>query len=138
MIEEPRLLTVRQDPPRPTKEQVAAFQDVPTGFVADALGGGGALCSSIRPVGDGQDIACAAAGPAFTANNGPADILATAAALNFILPGDILVASAAGYQGCAAAGDHVIAMLKNTGGAGFVTDGPVRDYAGIVEVDLPV
>ena len=29
-------------------------------------------------------------------------------------------------------------MLKNCGAAGFVTDGPVRDYAGLVDVGLPV
>ena len=30
------------------------------------------------------------------------------------------------------------AMMKNCGAAGFVTDGPCRDYAGIVAVGLPV
>ena len=29
-------------------------------------------------------------------------------------------------------------MMRNAGAAGFVTDGPVRDYAGIVETRLPV
>jgi 4-hydroxy-4-methyl-2-oxoglutarate aldolase len=28
-------------------------------------------------------------------------------------------------------------MLKNCGGAGFVTDGPMRDYVGLIEVGLP-
>ena len=27
--------------------------------------------------------------------------------------------------------------MKNAGAAGFVTDGPLRDYPGIVEVGLP-
>jgi 4-hydroxy-4-methyl-2-oxoglutarate aldolase len=138
MIEEPTPLTVRKNFSRPTEDQIAAFQGIPTGFVADALGGGGALSSSIRPIGEGRDIKCIAAGPAITAANGPADILATIAALNFVKPGDILVAAVDGHQGCSAAGDRVIGMLKNAGGAAFVTDGPVRDYVGIVGVGLPV
>ena len=137
MIEDTPLLTIRVPLPRPTEAQIAAFQGVPTGFVADALGGGGAMAANIKPLGDGRDLPFVAAGPALTADNGPADILATQAALAHIRPGDILVSSAAGYQGCAAAGDRVIGMLKNAGGAGFVTDGPMRDYAGIVAVGLP-
>jgi len=50
----------------------------------------------------------------------------------------VVVSAFAAHQGCAAAGDRVTGMMKNCGAAGFVTDGPVRDYAGIVEVGLPV
>lgn len=39
MIEEPPKLQIRTGFPRPTPEQVAAFQDVPTGFVCDAMDG---------------------------------------------------------------------------------------------------
>lgn len=138
MIEEPPLLTVNSDRRRPTAAQIAAFQDVPTGFVADSLAGGGALSGRIAPIGAGRDIDCRAAGPALTADCGPADILATLAALNFVQPGDIVVSAFAGHQGCAAAGDRLMGMMKNAGAAGFVTDGPMRDYAGIVEVGLPV
>ena len=138
MIEAPPTLTVRKTFRRPNDEQIAMFQGVPTGFVADALGGGGALASSIRPLGAGRDLACVAAGPAITADCGPADVLATFAALKYITPGDIVVAAFGGHQGCAAAGDRLVGMMKNSGAAGFVTDGPVRDYDGIVPVGLPV
>ena len=53
-------------------------------------------------------------------------------------PGDIVVSAFAGFQGCAAIGDRVASMMKNCGAAGFVTDGPVRDYDGIVAAGLPV
>lgn len=43
MIETPALLTIRTSMRRPDETQIAAFQDVPTGFVVDALMGGGAL-----------------------------------------------------------------------------------------------
>ncbi|MDH3742726.1 MAG: RraA family protein, partial [Hyphomicrobiales bacterium] len=138
MIEEPPILTIKNKMRRPNKSQIAAFQGVPTGFVVDALMGGGALSKAIQPVGNGQDISCIAAGPALTADCGPADILATLASLKFIQPGDMVVAAFAAHQGCAAAGDRLVGMMKNCGAAGFVTDGPVRDYAGIVAAGLPV
>lgn len=138
MIEEPPLLTVKRPSRRPSATQIAAFQNVPTSFVVDAMFGAGALTPAIKPVGDGLDIDCQAAGPALTVDCGPADILALLGALGAITRGDVVVSAFHGHQGCAAAGDRVTAMMKNCGAAGFVTDGPVRDYAGIVQVDLPV
>lgn len=138
MIEEPAILTIKKALRRPSDSQIAAFQGVPTGFVVDALMGGGALSKTIQPIGSGQDVSCIAAGPALTADCGPADILATLACLKFIQPGDVVVSAFAEHQGCAAAGDRVTGMMKNCGAAGFVTDGPVRDYAGIVANGLPV
>lgn len=138
MIEEPPLLTIRRRTRRPTQKQIDAFQGVPTSFVVDAMLGDGALASNIRPVGDGRDIRCHAVGPALTVDCGPADILALLAALDSVQQGDIVVSAFHGHQGCAAAGDRAAAMLRNCGAAGLVTDGPVRDYAGIVEVGLPL
>jgi regulator of RNase E activity RraA len=138
MIEAPPILTVRTTLRRPTEAQIDAFQGAPTGFVVDALAGAGALSSAIQPVGGGRDIACVAAGPALTADCGAADILATFAALSFIEGREIVVSAVAGHTGCAAAGDALIGMMRNCGASGFVTDGPVRDYAGIVTVGLPV
>ena len=138
MIEPPPTLTIRKTLRRPTARQVAAFQGVPTGFVVDALLGGGALSADIQPIGGGRDVRCVAAGPALTADCGAADVLATFAALKFIRAGDVVVSAFAGHRGCAAAGDRLVGMMKNCGAAGFVTDGPVRDYQGIVPVGLPV
>lgn len=138
MIEEPPLITVKCPDRRPTEAQIAAFQGVPTSFVVDAMYGDGALSADIRVLGDGRDYACAAAGPALTVDTGPGDILALLAALPQIRAGDVVVSAFGGHRGCAAAGDRVCAMMKNNGAAGFVTDGPVRDYAGIVAAGLPV
>lgn len=138
MIEEPANLTVNNARNRPTAEQIAAFQGVQTSFVCDAMGGDGSLDPAIRPLGEGRDIECVAAGPALTADAGPADILATYAALHYLQPGDILVTAFGGHQRCAAVGDRVMGMVRNNRAAGFVTDGPVRDYRGIVDVGLPV
>ena len=130
MIEEPKPLTIKKNWERPSKKQLKAFENIPTGFVTDALDGEGTLSIDIKPVGDGRDINCVVVGAAVTAGNNAADIMGTLAALNFIQEDDVLVASVSGHQGCAAAGDRVMGMLKNCGGAGFVTDGPMRDYAG--------
>jgi 4-hydroxy-4-methyl-2-oxoglutarate aldolase len=137
MIEEPKPLTIKKEWKRPSREQIKAFQNMPSGFVTDALDGQGALSINIKPVGDGRDINCVVVGAAVTAGNNAADIMGTLAALNFIQENDILVVSISKHQGCAAAGDRVMGMLKNCGGAGFVTDGPMRDYAGLIEVGLP-
>ena len=138
MIEEPPILTIKNNRRRPSAEQIAAFQGVPTGFVVDAMYGQGALDSAIQPLAAGENGPGAAAGPALTADCGPADILAILGALPFITPGDVVVATVAGHQGCAVIGDRVAGMMKNAGGIGFVTDGPVRDYDGIVATGLPL
>ena len=93
MIEAPATLTIRASFRRPTDQQIAAFQGVPTGFVVDAMFGGGALSSRIQPVGSGRDLNCVAAGPALTADCGAADVLATHAALKFIKGGEVVVSA---------------------------------------------
>lgn len=137
MIEEPPVLTLRKTFPRPTAAQIAAFRDLPTGFVCDAMAGQGALASAIAPIGFGRDIDCRAVGPALVAENGPAEILATMGALYMLEPGDIVVSAVHGHRNCSASGDQFMGMLKNAGAAGFVTDGEMRDYDGIVDVGLP-
>ena len=134
MIEEPKTLTIRVPRRRPTAAQIAAFQNVPTGFVVDAMFGAGSLATQIVPI-PGQDLQVA--GPALTVDNRPSDILALLGALKFIQAGDIVVNGFAGFQGCAAAGDRVSGMMKNCGAVGFVTDGPMRDLDGIRAVGLP-
>ncbi len=137
MIEEPPLLTVKRPTRRPSADQIDAFQGVATSFVVDAMYGAGALSPVIQPLGGGSGPDNAVAGPALTVECGPADILALLGALPSIQDGDVVVSSFSGHQGCAAAGDRVSAMMKNCGAAGFVTDGPMRDYTGLIEVGLP-
>ncbi|WP_417271327.1 RraA family protein [Celeribacter sp.] len=137
MIEAPALLTIHRNTRRPTAAQIARFKDMPSAFVADAMSGRGCLATAIGPIGGGRDYPCNVVGPALVADNSAGDLLATGAALNILQKGDIVVAAVDGYQGSAAAGDLVMGMMKNAGAAGFVTDGPMRDYEGIVAVGLP-
>ena len=99
--------------------------------------GAGALSNAIRPLGESRDLKSVAAGPALTVNSGAGDILALLAALDSVQEGDVVLSAFDGFQGCAAAGDRVCGLLRNSGAAGFVTDGPVRDYAGVVAIGLP-
>ena len=138
MIEEPLKLTIKRPSHRPTAEQIKAFQQVSTGFVVDAMDGSGALHPTIKPIGDNQNHTYFAAGPALTVDTGPADVLALFAALSFIQAGDIVVSAFSGYQGCAALGDRVAGMIKNNRAAGIVTDGPIRDLTGVMNVNLPI
>lgn len=138
MIEEPPILTLRENFPRPTEAQLNAFRGVETGVICDAMGGQGALDSDIQPIGGGLDIKCEAVGTSLVADNGPAEIMATMAALHILRPGDIVVSAVRGHRDCAAVGDQFCGMLRNKRAGGFVTDGVVRDYEGIVATGLPV
>ena len=73
MIEEPKPLTIKKNWKRPSKTQIKAFENIPTGFVTDALDGEGTLSIDIKPVGDGRDINCVVVGAAVTAGNNAAD-----------------------------------------------------------------
>lgn len=136
MLEEPPILRIRRDFPRPTAAQIEAFRGVPTGFVCDAMNGAGSLDTAIAPIG-AATTSGPVVGTAIVADNGPAEILATMAALSLVQEGDILLSAVHGYQGTSACGDLILGMMKNNGVTAFVTDGPMRDVEGIEEVGLP-
>jgi 4-hydroxy-4-methyl-2-oxoglutarate aldolase len=119
---------------RPAPDQVQALRNTPTGFIVDAMGGSGALDYRLRPAIAEQYEFC---GVALTVDAGPGDNLALVHALQDVQPGDVLMASAGGYTGCAITGDLVLGMAKNGGAVGFVTDGCVRDLKGLRAVGLP-
>ncbi|WP_299935291.1 RraA family protein [uncultured Pelagimonas sp.] len=137
MLTEPPALTLVDGAPRPSPEQIAAFDGIPTSFICDALGGTGAMAVTVEPVGFGRDLDCCAFGPALVAGNSPGDIIGTLGAVHMAQAGDFVIAEAQGHQGCAAAGDLLLGQLRNAGAVGFATDGPMRDYDGIVAAGLP-
>ena len=133
MIADPPLLKVRRRFARPDAADVAAFAGLPTGFVADALGGRGALDGRIKPIGAVKPFH----GVAVTCEAGPADNLATFGALDVAGPGDVIVCAADWFEKTAVTGDLLLGMMKNRGIVAFVTDGFVRDVPGIRAVGLP-
>ena len=124
----------RKEVVRPATELVEALRGTPTGFLVDAMGGGGALDYRIKPAIGEQAAFC---GIALTCNAGPADNLALIAALESVQAGDVLVCTTASHTGCAVTGDLVLGMARNCGAVAFVTDGCVRDLPGIRNVGLP-
>jgi 4-hydroxy-4-methyl-2-oxoglutarate aldolase len=135
MIEDPPLLTIRRNFPRPSDELIAGFSGVPTGNVVDAMGGLGCLDCRIKPLVQSSQVMV---GTAVTCYAGPSDGLAVFGALHAARRGDIVVAATDAFTHTAIAGDLLLGMARNRGVAGFVTDGSVRDLAGVLAVGLPV
>ena len=107
---------------------------MPTSQIVDAMGGSGALDYAIKPIVPGQDRFC---GVARTSDCGPCDNLALMASIADAQAGDVLVTATAGYLHAAVTGDLTLGMARNQGVVGFVTDGMVRDQAGIKDVGVP-
>jgi 4-hydroxy-4-methyl-2-oxoglutarate aldolase len=135
VIEDPPVLTIRRGFARPPAETVARFRGVPTGNIADALGGRAAMRPAIKPV---VTAAERFVGVAVTCFCGPADNLAVMGALSLAEAGDVIIAAADRFTDAAICGDVVAGMAKNRGVAAFVTDGAVRDRDGLDQVGLPV
>ena len=138
MIENPPLIQIKKSTSRnrPSKKQIDSFKNVPTGFICDALNGYAALDTEIKPLFIPGKVVEHIVGPALTVFSGAADVLGMSIALSEIQPGDIVVNGVSGFQGTAAVGDRIAGMIKNNGGIGLVTDGPMRDLQGIIETGL--
>jgi 4-hydroxy-4-methyl-2-oxoglutarate aldolase len=135
MIKDPPLLTIRRDFPRPGAAVMKAFGGVPTGYLVDAMGGRGGLDYRIKPLA-AQNTPLL--GVAMTCHCGPADNLALFGALATAQAGDILIAATDAFTATSVTGDLLLGMAKNRGLLGLVTDGLVRDLAGVLGVGLPV
>jgi 4-hydroxy-4-methyl-2-oxoglutarate aldolase len=133
MIGEPPLLRIQRHFKRPSAEQIAAFTGLQTGFVVDAMNGRGALDGRIKSFGAVHSF-CGAALPCYT---GPNDNLAAFGALSVAMPGDVIMCATDNFERSAVTGDLLLGMMKNSGVAAFVTDGFVRDRAGILATGLP-
>jgi regulator of RNase E activity RraA len=135
MIKDPPVLRVRRDFRRPSRAVLAAFANVPTGHLVDAMGGRGCLDYRIKPLAPSDQVMV---GTAITCQAGPADNLALFGAIHAAKPGDIMVASTDAFMAAAVTGDLLLGMARNRGMVGFVTDGVVRDIVGVLAVGIPV
>src|SRR3954451_4298989 len=135
MIEDPPLLTIRRDFVRPAAELVARCKDVPTGNLVDCMDGYGALDYRIKPIDPARALFF---GPAVTCATGPSDNLAIFGAIAQARPGDVIVVASDGFTGTASIGDNLAGMARNRGAVAMVTDGLVRDLAGLDRIGLPI
>ena len=114
---------------RPTADQLAAFAGVPTGHLVDSMNGrGGALAHGIKPI----SATKAFHGYRPDLRSGTGRLPRALCKLDVIQPGDVVLVKTDGFTGTAVIGDLLLGMMKNNGAAGFVTDGLVRDTAGII------
>ena len=133
MIGDPIALTIRRKFERPAKALIDRFRDAQTSFIADAQNGMGVLDYAIKPL----DPSMSFIGVATTASGGPRDLLAAMAMLGFVEPGDVRMVATGGDTSGAVIGDHYAAIAKQKGVAAIVTDGLLRDAAGILKVGIP-
>lgn len=133
MIEDPPLLKVRREFARPEPALVEKLNGKATGVVVDCMEGRGALHHAIKPL---TPAAVSFTGVAVTCHTGPADNLAVFAALDICRPGDVILIDTDDFLKTAVIGDLVVGMAANIGAVGMVTDGAVRDVAGICEAGI--
>src|SRR5262249_49024536 len=128
------MLTIRRSWPRLDAATRKAFDGTPTGFLVDAMCRQGALHHSIGPVWDGPAFVGSAL-PVWTTAR---DNLAPYAALTVAQPGDVVMVATENFDHGSILGDVIIGLFRNAGIVAAVTDGLVRDVAGIREVGIPV
>jgi 4-hydroxy-4-methyl-2-oxoglutarate aldolase len=103
--------------------------------LVDALGGRGCIDYRVKPLAPSDKVLV---GVAVTCYAGPADNLAVFGALHAARRGDVVVVATDSFTATAVTGDLLLGMARNRGVAGFVTDGLIRDLAGVLGVGLPV
>ncbi|MFO1068837.1 MAG: 4-hydroxy-4-methyl-2-oxoglutarate aldolase [Geminicoccaceae bacterium] len=138
MLDEPPLLRIRREFARPPAEVMAAFRDVPAGFIVDAQNGRGSLDRAIKPLFPHHPGMDRCFGTALTCACGPDDNMALAAAVAVAKPGDVIMCSTEGFEHGACCGDLLAGIARNRGVAGIVTDGMMRDGQGLRDMGLPV
>jgi 4-hydroxy-4-methyl-2-oxoglutarate aldolase len=134
MIGDPAKLVIKRPGSRLAEAALAPFAERSTSFVVDAMQGRGALDHRIKPL----DPTTRFVGTALTARAGARDNLAAIAALDFIMPGDVLVIAAQGFTETAVFGDNMARIAKQRGAVAVVIDGAVRDVDEIRGIGLPV
>jgi 4-hydroxy-4-methyl-2-oxoglutarate aldolase len=114
--------------------EVARFRNVPSSQAANLCDRAGGLHHAIRR----QCGAGIVVGSALTAQAAPGDNQAVFVALAIAQPGDLILLATGASEEVAVVGDRVAGMAANSGVVGIVTDGLVRDLAGMARAGLPV
>lgn len=113
---------------------VDKFRGIPSTCAADATGGDSSMDPSVKPLREEYTVC----GRAFTVKMSPGDNTAVLRAIRNAGVGDILVIGSDGQTGRSVAGEFVVGMAQTLGLGGLVTDGSIRDIAGIKKTGFPV
>jgi 4-hydroxy-4-methyl-2-oxoglutarate aldolase len=131
---EEAIITIRKNFKRPSLETLSELKDVPTGYMVDIQGRRGALDCGIKQMFDAPSFI----GSAVTVKTVPDDNVTPYLALDVVQAGDVIVITTGDWTGSAVVGDLIVGMFKNAGVVGVVTDGVVRDVAGLSDVGVPI
>ncbi|MBT3269342.1 RraA family protein [Candidatus Poribacteria bacterium] len=119
---------------RPSRDVLALFDGVESTQVSDAMHRFLGMDGDIKPVGEGMRVV----GPAVTVRARAGDNLMVYAALDVAEPGDVIVIETRRHLVTAVWGDLVSMAARELGIGGMVTDGVIRDRAGVIDVGVPV
>ena len=123
-----------RDFPRPPKELVERFRDLPVANLDDAMDRNQAIDAAICPLGTGKLL-----GTALTVKVPQGDNLMLHAAMDLAKPGDVIVIDAGGYTGRAIFGALMANYLRVRGVSGMVCDGAIRDRGELAAMeDFPI
>jgi len=129
------VLTIRRVWPRIEPKLLADFGSFSASQLSDACGGRGAIGKPIERL-HGKGVVF---GSALTVSTlGRPDNLAHYAALKLLQPGDVVIIASDGCEASALIGDNLLGMMRNAGAVAVITDGLVRDSAGLDAIGLPV
>ena len=123
----------------PIERRVAAnlvdkFRSLPCATISDCMSRMAAGGPQLRPMHCEGSLF----GPAFTVKTRPGDNLLVHKALDMALPGDVIVVDAGGDLTNSIIGEHMAAIAKSRGIAGFVIYGAIRDYNAIKRANFPI
>jgi regulator of RNase E activity RraA len=119
---------------RVSQEVYGRLLEASSGNVCDAMGRFGAMDYRIKPV----DPAMKCVGTAITVKSRPCDNLIVYKALDMAQAGDVIVIGTGRFTGASVWGDLTSLIAREKRLSGMVTDGLVRDTAGIKDVGIPV
>lgn len=114
-------------------EQLAAFVDLPTACIADAMDRFGCP-RGVGPVWDGARLV----GRARTVLTRAGDNLWVHEAMKTMRAGEVMVVDGGADESRALMGDLIGERAKSLGVSGFVIDGAVRDAPGLRDLGFPV
>src|SRR5919109_218310 len=116
------------------KDEVARFRELPVANISDVMSRMVAGGPRLRPMHAGGVLA----GPALTVKTRPGDNLMVHKALMIAEAGDVIVVDGGGDLSNALVGELMLSHAIQTGVAGIVINGAVRDSAWIRANNFPV